>query len=150
MSVEPYDEALILNEDSIIRRVNPNQHVVPDGNGGKRISSKLFTASSGTNGGMSVDILKLIEDAGVNAQQFVQTPEYTGAVVFPASAARDAKLIIGFDPIIDDAAFPENPYHGQVWSIGDEGKTRNLTGSQKRALTKSSQWFVELEGVDIC
>ncbi|MEW8385339.1 MAG: hypothetical protein AB2704_26060 [Candidatus Thiodiazotropha taylori] len=142
MAVEPYDEPNIQGNDSIIRRVNPNQHVVPDENtGGQRLSSKLFTPSSGQNGGMSIDIPTLIEQAGLDPHIFVTTPVFTGSVQFTAEDARSVDLQIGFDPLED------NPYHGEVWGTRDN--PCKFTNRQKRKLKEASEWFVELPGVDI-
>lgn len=142
MAVEPYDEFEIEADDSIIRRVNPSQHVVPDENTGRqRTSSKLFSPSSKPNGGMSVDILKLIENAGLNAQEFVTTPVYTGSVYFSAGSARAVGLRVGYDSI------PDNSYHGEVW--GSVDRPNKFTSIHKRALANASRWFVKLPGVEI-
>lgn len=142
MTVEPYDEEDIDDNDTIIRRVNPEQHVIPDENTGqRRISSKLFSPSSSPNGGMSVDILKLIEASGQEATDFIRTPPFIGSVAFSASSAREVGLRIGYDPI------PDNPFHGEVW--GSPGRPQRFSQSQKRALQQASTWFVEIPGVDI-
>lgn len=150
MTVEPYDEPEIEGKDIIIRRVNPTQHVVPDENtGGRRTSSKLFNPSSEPKGkgGMSVDILKLIAEAGLDAEEFVTTPVYTGSVCFKAEAARMAGLRIGYDPIKDVAGVEDNPYHGEVWGPND--RPNRFTRAQKKALVDASEWFVKLPGVEI-
>jgi hypothetical protein len=141
MAAEPYDEPEIENNDVIIRRVNPAQHVVPDETTGKlRTSSKLFSPSSGPKGGMSVDLLRLMEAGGINAREFVTTPVFTGSVCFSADAARTAGLRVGYDPV------EGNPYHGEVW--GSERQS-SFTRPQKRLLAAASTWFVELPGVEI-
>lgn len=146
MSVEPYDEPDIKNEDVIIRRVNPHHHVVYDDNiGGYRTSSKLFSPSSVHNGGMSVDIQKLIEAGGENVEEYVTTPVYTGSVTFDASAAREVNLRIGYDPIEDAPNTEDNPYHGEVW--GNVDKPSRFTNAQKKALAKASKWLVALKDV---
>jgi hypothetical protein len=148
MAAEPYDEPDIRDEDIIIRRVNPEQHIVPDENtGGQRTSSKLFTPSSEVNGGMSVDILKLIEQSVIDAKKFVTTPVYICSVCFKAGAARTAGLRVGYDPIKDVPNVVDNPYHGEVW--GPEGKPNKFSRGQKRALVEASEWFVDLPGVAI-
>lgn len=148
MAIEPYDELEIKNDDTIIRRVNPIHHVVPDENtGGLRTSSKLFSPSSDLNGGMSVDILRLIENAGLSAKDFVTTPVYTGAVCFSAGSARTAGLRVGYDPIKDIPGVQDNPYHGEVW--GTIERPNKFTQAHKRALVNASIWFVELPGVEI-
>lgn len=148
MAVDPYDEPTIEHDDIIIRRVNRDQHVVRDEiTGTLRTSSKLFSPSSGLNGGMSVDLLKLIEADGLNAQEYVTTPVFTGSVQFAAHAVRAAGLRVGYDPIKDLAGVQDNPYHGEVW--GPVQKPNRFTQGQKRALAEASTWFVELPGVEI-
>lgn len=140
--MDPYDEADIANDAPIIRRVNPDQHVVPDHNTGReRISSKLFSPSSEPNGGMSVDFPHLMDRDGVDVADFVTTPVFSGSVSFPASAAREQDLWIGYEPI------DGNPYHGEVWR--PPPPTHRFTNTQKKALMQASEWFVELDGVDI-
>jgi hypothetical protein len=148
MAAEPYDEAEIEGNDVIIRRVNPNEHVVPDEKTGRlRTSSKLFSPSSGSNGGMSIDLLKLIESDGLNAREFVTTPVFTGSVCFFARDVREATLRVGYDPIKDVPGIADNPYHGEVW--GPDAKPNKFTREQKRSLAKASTWFVELQNVEI-
>ena len=142
MVAEPYDDPEIRNTDLIIRRVNPDQHLIFDENTKRRrISSKLFSPSSGPRGGMSVDIPKLMERDGVDVRKFVTNPTYSGSVCFFAGYSRNVGLRVGRDPI------EGNPYHGEVW--GSENSSNRFTRSQKRALMEASRWFVELEGVDI-
>ncbi len=141
MSVDPYDEQKIGAVDVIIRRINPVQHVVWDGNRQvKRVSSKAYNKSLGPMEGMSVDIEALIVAAGIDPKEFVTTPVYTGSVILSAQAIRDLKLWIGYDPISG------NPYHGQVWL--PESKN-NFTGSQKSGLANAAAWYVEIPGVEI-
>ncbi len=79
MAVAPYDEPKIGDEDVIIRRINPDQHVVGDDNRKqKRISSKAYNKSTGLNEGMSVDIEALIMADGLDPRIYVQTPVFTG------------------------------------------------------------------------
>lgn len=142
MAPEPYDEREIEGKDFIIRRVNPEQHVVPDEDTGRlRTSSKLFSPSSGPNGGMSVDLPRLIENNGIDPREYVTTPVFTGSVCFTAGIVRNTGLRVGYDPIAD------NPYHGEVW--GPVERPNKFSRSQKRALANSAVWFVELPGVDI-
>jgi hypothetical protein len=148
MTTEPYDDNEIKGDDVIIRRVNPQHHVVHDEiTGRSRTSSKLFSPSSQPNGGMSVDILKLMDHDDVDPREFVTTPVFTGSVCFKASAARSVDLMIGRDPIKDVPGVDDNPYHGEVWASG--ARPNKFNGAQKRALAEASEWFVELPGVDI-
>lgn len=141
MSVHPYDEAKIANEDDIIRRVSQEYVYFDENLNRKRLSSKLFSASSGPQDGMSVDIPKLMEADGTDIREFVTTPVFTGSVVFKSVAARDQGLIVGYDPIDD------NPYHGEVWRKGK--KPNSFSKGQKRALARASDWLVPIEGVEL-
>jgi hypothetical protein len=145
--VEPYDEPRIADTDTIIRRINPEHHVVPDENRGVwRVSSKAYGKSSGPKLGMSVDIEALIEADGVNARSFVTTPVYTASIAFRAETARAVDLIIGYEPIIDVPGLPDNPYHGEVWT---REPSKRFSKSQTAALASSAWWYVELPGVEI-
>ncbi|MEZ5537661.1 MAG: hypothetical protein R3F02_18835 [Thiolinea sp.] len=140
MSIQPYDEDRIKPEDLIIRRVNPNYHIVWDENRQcNRISSKLISPSSTGSKGMSVDIEALIVAADIDPKHFVTTPVYTGSVAFPARVVRDLGLMVGYEPI------PGNPYHGEVWS----SPCGKFSRRQKKGLCSSSKWYVKLAGVDL-
>jgi hypothetical protein len=141
LSAEPYDENDISPDQTIIRRINPVQHIVRDDNRGcNRVSSKAFSPSSGKNGGMSVDIETKIVEAELDPQKYVTTPIFTGSVSFLASAARALGLWIGYEPI------PETPYHGEVWGTPKPNRFRK---SQKNRLHGACDWYVPLEGVEI-
>ena len=130
--VIPYDCGGIKGIDGVIRRIS-KEHIVPDGNGGKRISSMAFKKSSGPNGGMSVDLERLIVQAGLEPREYVTNPRWMGSVRFTASALRKEELMIGRDPLED------NPYHGEVWG--------NFTSSKVKRLQRLVEWYVVIEGV---
>jgi hypothetical protein len=139
--VEPHDHDEIQNEDLIIRRICPANHVVYDGNRGKdRLSTKAFKPSSGVKDGMSIDIKLLIENDNLAPAEYVTTPVFTGSVEFTAITARDAGLWVGFDPL------EENPYHGEVWGAARANK---FTTTQSKHIQNNSNWLVPLDGVDI-
>jgi len=139
--MDPFDDLSIAGEDLVIRRVDPNQHLATDRtNGCKRLSTKLFSASSGDNEGMSVDIPSLMEQAGVSPCQYVTNPKHVGSVVFTAGSARSALLMVGHQPV------PDNPYHGQVWARSETGR---FSKGQQRALLAAATWFVPISGVEI-
>jgi len=139
LPVEPYDEEEIDSTGTIIRRINPIQHVVWDDNRkSHRISTKAFSPSSGKNGGMSVDIESLIINNGCDPKEYVTTPTFTGSVSFFAGDARKLDLVIGYDPI------SENLFHGEVW--GSKRPSR-FSNSQKRRLMAISKWYVKLENI---
>lgn len=143
MSVEPYDEVGIAGPDLIIRRIDPEQHVVDDDNRNcRRISTKAYSPSSGENGGMSVDIEQLMIADDVEPKAYVTSPKYVGSVAFTAQSLRDVGLRIGYDPIPN-----VNPYHGEVW--GTEVKPSRFTGAQRNAILSSASWYVQILGVEL-
>lgn len=134
--VIPHDHDGIFHDDWVIRRVSEKQVVLdPKVIGGKRISSMAFSPSSSPNGGMSVDLKKQIEEAGLDAQVFVTTPVWIGSVRFNVGQLRDEKFKVGYDPLKD------NPYHGEVWG--------SFTTSKKSRLKQLCVWFVQIENVTI-
>lgn len=142
MPVDPYDEDQIDENDVVIRRINPRQHVVWDDNlGRRRVSSKAFSPSSRSNGGMSVDIEALIVADGHDPHEYVTTPIFTGSVALRAGDARALQLRIGYDPL------PDNPYHGEVWG---SSRPNRFSRRQKNGLIAASTWYVELKDVAIC
>ena len=58
---------------------------------------------------MSVDLQKLIEEAGLDPKTYILSPPWIGAVRFTAGGLRAEGLKVGYDPV------PDNPFHGQVW-----------------------------------
>jgi hypothetical protein len=146
--VQPYDEAEINDEDTIIRRV-PTHHIVWDENGGqrrRRISSALYAKSTGSQDGMSVDIEALMVKDGVDPAAYVTSDEFPGAVSFSAAEIRALDLTVGYDPIKDDPVVPDNPYHGQVWR---KTEARRFTGAQEKGLRDAAKWYVEVESVEL-
>lgn len=135
--VIPHDHEGILPSHGIIRRVSEQQIVSdPKVIGGRKISSSLlFKPSSGENGGLSVDLQRLIEEAGLDAKAFVTTPRWTGSVRLEAYQFRDEGLIVGFDPL------ESNPCHGEVWGA--------FSDSKKRKLLRLCGWFVPIPDVSI-
>lgn len=147
MAVDPYDEENIDNQDAVIRRINPEQHVVWDENRQKRrIASKAYNKSSGPKAGMSVDIEGLIVAAGQDPQTYVTTPVFTGSVAFSAGEVRALELWVGYEPIESVLNVPDNPHHGEVWARTEK---KSFTEGQKSGLAKAARWYVELPDVDI-
>jgi len=139
MAVEPYDDPSIFDDDHLIRRIDPTQHVVPDHNhGGYRVSSKAFCESSEGSRGMSIDLKKDIEAAGFDASEYVRTPKYTGAVEVLAETPRAVNLIVGREP--EDL----NPFHGEIWRPGE---TRRFSVSQKKKLLAAARWLNKISDV---
>lgn len=145
--IEPYDEALISDDDTIIRRINPEHHIVEDDNRRVwRVSTKAYRKSSGPKLGMSVDIEALIEADGLDARTFVTTPVYTASVAFSAGSARAVDLIVGYEPIVDVVGFADNPYHGEVWT---REPSKRFSRLQTEALASSAWWYVKIPGVEV-
>lgn len=140
--VIPHDHTEIAETDTIIRRIDPENHVVPDENRGcRRLSSKAYKPSSMPNGGMSIDIEKLIVQGGHNPQTFVTTPKFTGSVAFTAAAIRSAGLRVGYDPI------PGNDCHGEVW--GPKDKPNRFSNGQIKSLREAATWYVQIPDVEL-
>jgi hypothetical protein len=141
--VAPYDEPAIVADDIIIRRVNPIEHVIYDDNRKcHRVSSKLYKASSVVNGGMSVDIEKMVVSAGIEPKIFVVNPVYTGAIAFSAVSIRSLGLWIGYEPL------QNNPYHGEVWN-SNPSRHNKFTGAQVSGLMAAATWYVPVKGVEV-
>jgi len=137
--VVPHDHSEISNKDEVIRRISVH-HIVEDKNGQNIISSMAYKASSGKNGGMSIDLKQLIEKAGLDSRAYVTTPKWMGSVLFKVSELREMEFKVGYNPILAPAPEP-NPYHGEVW-----GK---FTGSQTRKLKNLAVWFVPIPNVNL-
>jgi hypothetical protein len=126
--VTPHDHQEIFPEDILIRRISAH-HIK-----NQRISSMAFQESTdGT--GMSVDIEKLIVEAGLDARGFVTSAEFFCSVQFTTEVLRGEGLKVGYYPI------PTNPYHGAVWGIASRG--------QMNRLRRLAQWYVEGNGITL-
>ncbi|MTE01678.1 hypothetical protein GIY56_15420 [Paracoccus sp. YIM 132242] len=147
MPVIAYNDADIVDRDVLIRRINPAEHVVPDGNGGQRLSTKAISSSSTAPYGMSVDAMQLMEIANIDVREFVTCPKYVASVQFSAGVARSAGLLVGYHPLEKDGDAPANPYHAEVWSHPDP--SRDFSKRQKKDILNTCEWFVALDGVSI-
>lgn len=135
----PFDDDEIENDDQIIRRINPDHHIVFDSNRNcYRVSSKAFSPSSGENGGMSVDLPKLITEAGISVEEFITTPTFTASVIFKAEVVREVGLLVGKTPQ------ENNPYHADVWG---QNKPNRFSNGQKKALQRSAEWLVNVPNI---
>jgi hypothetical protein len=122
----PHDHAEIVADDVLVRRIS-EQHI-RDG----RISTMAFQPST-DGGGMSVDIAKLIQEAGLTPQDYVTDERWPCSVFFLAGALRGEGLQVGYDPI------EGNPHHGEVWGIATKG--------QKNRLRALARWFVRADNI---
>lgn len=141
--VVPHDHQEILPEHGIIRRISEQYIVTDDKCLVPRVSSMAFQASSGLNGGMSVDLQHEIEKAGLDSMRYVTTPFWIGSVRFLASQLRGEGFTVGADPIENKPGskldVEPNPYHGEVWGKFTKGKQNRLI--------KLCEWFVPIDGV---
>lgn len=136
-SVLPHDHDEIKDEDEVIRRIS-DYFISQNPDGSFRISSMAYRASTGKNGGMSVDLKQLIEKDGKKPDEYVTTPRWMGSLLFKVSDLRGLEFQVGYDPITG----PEpNPYHGEVW-----GKFSN---SKIQQLKNIAEWFVPIPDVNI-
>lgn len=126
--VVPHDHEEILQEDFVVRRISVH-HII-----GGRVSSMAFQESS-DGSGMSLDIEKLIEAAGLNSRDFVTNESWPAAVSFSAGQLRALGLQVGYDPL------PENAFHGAAWGISSKAMQRRVKGA--------AQWYVAAEGVSL-
>jgi hypothetical protein len=137
--VIPHDHSEISNNDEVIRRISQQQTVL-DKDGQRIISSMAYKASSGKNGGMSVDLKQLIEKDGLDPKDYVTTPRWMGSVLFKVSELRAMEFKVGYNPIEPPSPDP-NPYHGEVWG--------RFSGSQTRRLKTLAVWFVPIPNVNL-
>lgn len=115
--VSPHDHAGIRASDGVIRRISPHHLVYDEKIGGRRVSSIAFRP---LRGGMSIDLQRLIEEAGLDAKAYVASPPWVGAVRFTAEALRAEGFKVGFHPL------PKNPYHGEVWGTFSKRMQKRL------------------------
>ncbi|MEI9992879.1 MAG: hypothetical protein WDM86_22990 [Rhizomicrobium sp.] len=124
--VVPHDHQEIFPADILIRRIS--EHHIKN----RRISSMAFQESTdGT--GMSVDIEKIVVEAGIDPREFVTSAEFFCSVQFTAEVLRGEGLQVGYYPI------PTNSYHGAVWRITTRG--------QMNRLRRLAQWYVKGNGI---
>ena len=134
--VVPHDHEEIGDDWIVVRRINTIWlKSATDGEIG--LSTAAFTESSQPPKGMSVDILNLIEAAGVDAKAHVASlPNLPYSVRLRVGDLRSLGLKVGFHPLDEKPPFPANPFHGEVWGIGDSRGPKN-------ALRRSAKWFVK-------
>jgi len=129
--VVPHDDPDIGDDDGLLRRIDPDYHVVEDKNlGCHRLSSMAFSETSVPNGGMSIDLEQLMQADGHDPLDGLD--EGWGLVRLIAGQLRQQNCLVGSDPL------PTNPYHGEVWNPnGRGGKIKvqdNYTWVKKAAL----------------
>ena len=131
-NVIPYNDLDVLDDDGLIRRISP-EHMVNDKNTGEfRPSTAAFSESSIPNGGMSVDLERLMADDGLDRLAMLPSRDF-GAVRLIAGDMRQLGHKVGRDPL------PSNPYHGEVWNIGSGRAARKRIMEKMVWLKRPSQ-----------
>ena len=87
---------------------------------------------------MSVDIQKLIEEAGIDVAEFVTSPRWTASLRIQTASLRMQQLLVGYSPVPEEPPAPANPFHGEAWG--------RLSRGQKNELLRQSQWLVPIAG----
>jgi hypothetical protein len=131
--VTPHDHPDLTSDDVVVHRIS-ELWVVQD-KGVTRLTSMAFKPSTrGKYPGMSVDIAKSIDMAGLDLVATVTSPKYTASIQFVVGDLRGAGLQVGYEPT------DENPHHGEVWGV---------TGKSEPKLRSFAQCLVPLPGVQI-
>jgi hypothetical protein len=138
--VVPHDHPDLSNGNRLIRRVS-NEYVVPDGNGGRRLSSAVFKHDP-RQGHLSVDSEKCITDLPEEPIAYVTSPVWIGALILTVDQFRSVnkpqkpaeQWKIGMVPV------PGNDCHAGVWGKITQGKSNDLQ--------RLSQWLVAIPGVE--
>jgi hypothetical protein len=134
--VVPHDHDEIGDDWIVIRRIHFGW-LKEANDGAIGLTTASFTESSEPPRGMSVDILNLIEEAGVDAKDHVTgMPNHPYAVTLRVGDLRAMGLKVGFHPLQERPPFPANPFHGEVWGIGNSRGPKN-------ELRKLAEWFVK-------
>lgn len=131
--VVPHNHDGIVADDLVICRVVAEWAVFDAKIGGKRLSSMAFRKSSGVNGGMSIDLKRQIEEAGIDPKQWVTSPTWIGSVTLGVGELRADGFEVGYDPL------PDNPHHGEVWG--------QFSKPQQKRLLSTCAWFVPIPDV---
>ena len=128
--VEPHDHGQIQDEDILLRGI-PEQWIKPAPNGGCRISSGAFQASSDAYGGLSLGAKKMLECLERTADEWA-AGRFSAVVCFPAGMLRTAGVQIGWDPLDKD------PAHCNAWAASGEPfpKAKSL----RKDLTTKTKW----------
>ena len=132
--VVPHDDPDIPDDAYVVRYV-PSGDLRPSEEGGRRLSSAVFSASSKRRDsyqGMSVDILEALVDVGVQPKDRAN-PIHEAIVKLRVGALRDLGLLIGSDPGKNN-----DPFHAEVWGVKK---------SIRRRILEISEWITKPDDV---
>ena len=124
----------IADDNELIRGITEEQVIYDERRKCRRVSSAAIDTSSEPNGGMSMDLRRLVEAAGISPEEHIEG-RWVGALLLTAGMLRAEGLRVGHDPL------PTNPYHCQAW-----GK---ITKGMQRKILRSARWYVPVGGVNI-
>lgn len=142
--VKPHDDGNILNEDGLLRQIDPEHHVCwDDNNGCYRVSSAAFKESqkNAPYGGMSVDIESLVIADSISPDQ--RAFGRNGLVKLIVGKMRTLGFQVGTDPIKNHPVYPDNPYHGEVWGIKKGMRKKTV----KETILASYEWVKRINDV---
>lgn len=110
----PYDDDTLTADDFLLRRIDPDHHLVST-DAGYRVTSAAFSESSpnaSKYGGMSVQVERLAADP------LAQLPPDWGLVKVRVGTLRAKNYLVGVDPVDGDDS------HTCVWAapLGKPGK----------------------------
>lgn len=116
------DDPSISDSENLLRRINPDYHIVPDGKGGMRLSTAAFSNSHGTDE-MSVNISSKLTSPTDTLKSY---PNFY-LVSFTALTARELHQGVIPDPS------PQDSSHGEVCG--------NKTKSIQKKFIEKSKWI---------
>ena len=119
----PKNDPSISDSENLLRRIDPEHHIVPDGKGGVRLSSAAFSNTTGTNE-MSVHISSKLASQTDTLKSF---PDFY-LISFTALTARKLSQGVIPDPL------PRDLSHGEV--CGDKPK------KIQRQFIQNSTWII--------
>lgn len=113
--VIPYDDPAIEDGDGLVRYIHPTLFIYNENLGRRILTSGAFKSSKGPIGGMSVDLERQMNEAGLDSLARLRHPDH-GAVRLIAGDVRKLGHQVGASPT------PDNPFHGEVWVVGTSRK----------------------------
>ena len=125
--IVPHNDPDLKDDDTLVRRVT-SHHIVPVGDGRRRISKSAMSASSqeiDPYRGMSVDSLQLLKQIGIDPSSTIYHPEAEVILGLCVGDVRKAcpDLKLGRCPI--EGVNP-NPAHCAVWGLQKESDRKKL------------------------
>lgn len=138
--VKAHDDPDILEDDGLLRWINPNFHLVEDKNAGcLRLSSNAFKETQKAQNpqqGMSVSLERALLAVGEKHGDRLPASDW-GIVRLITGEMRSLEFKVGSDPRAD------NPFHASVWGI-ERGMRK---GAIKKQVVAHAAWVIKARGV---